>query len=512
MNGAESVVATLVGGGVDLCFANPGTTEMPFVAALDSVGGVRPILCLFEGVATGAADGYARMADKPAATLLHCGAGLANGIANLHNAKRANSPIVNLVGDLATGARGRETPLTADVEGLARPVSAWVRTAKDAASIATDAAAAIQAAGKVGGKIATLIMPSDCCSDEGGVPASPAPLPPPSIGGERVDLATQILRAHGASVALILGGAALRSGPLELADRIARATGARILAPSAISRMERGAGRVAPARIPTPVDQGLAALAGIRHVLLVGAPEPVPFFLYPGKPPTLVPEGAVIHRIADADVAGLAIAMIADQVGPAALAAMVTADRPEAASGSIGAAAVARSIAALLPDHAIIVDESVSLGRDLYGETAGAAPHDWLQVTGGAIGDGPPLAIGAALAAPGRRVVNVEGDGSAMYTVQALWTQARERLDVTTVILSNRSYAVLHHELARAGKSGGAATRALLDMTDPALDWPSLARAMGVPGARVTNMDEFNAVFASANKAPGPFLIEVVFP
>jgi acetolactate synthase-1/2/3 large subunit len=513
MNGAESLVHTLVGGGVAVCFANPGTSEMHFVAALDRVPGMRCVLGLFEGVVTGAADGYARMADKPAATLLHLGPGLANGMANLHNANKASTPIVNIVGDHATYHRRYDAPLTSDIEGAARTVSRWVKTAAAAHTLAADGAAAIAAARTPPGQVATLILPADTAWNEGSdpMPVPPAPAPA-SVAPEAVRAAAQALRA-GAAALLLLGGRALRADGLALAGRIARKTGARLLAQTFNARIERGRGRVAIERIPYPVDQALAALAGLKHVILVGAKMPVAFFAYPGKPSLLAPADAAAHVLArpEEDAIG-ALAALAEEVGAAGLAVPLVDEEPPApAAGAITPAALAASLGALLPENAIVVDEGVTTGRGFFPSTRAAAPHDWLQNMGGSIGIGLPLATGAAVACPERTVVALEADGSAMYTIQALWTQAREGLAVKTVLFNNKSYAILRHELANVG-AGNPGRKALdmLALDRPALDFVGLARGMGVPGARVATMEEFNRRFAEALATPGPFLVEVL--
>lgn len=508
MNGAESLVHTLLGCGVDTCFTNPGTSEMHFVAALDRVPGMRCVLGLQENVVTGAADGYARMQDRPAATLLHCGPGLANGLANLHNARRAMSPIVNLVGDQATHHRGYDAPLTADTEGWARPVSVWTRTARSAPTVGADAAACVQAA--VSG-VATLILPSDTCWDDGGVVA--APVPPATqadVSPDAVDQAARILRAGGNTM-LILSGTALRADALALAQGILEATGARMLAQTSNARIEHGAGRVAIERVPYPVDQALQALSGVQTVILIGAKEPVGFFAYPGKPGRMCPDDCVVHVLARPEQDGrVALQRLAAALGtgPSATVAVRTATEP--ARGAIDPEAFAQSVAALLPENAIVVDESVTFGRSIYSACGTAAAHDWLQLTGGAIGDGIPLATGAAIGAPGRRVVGLQADGSAMYTLQGLWTQARERLDVTTVILSNRSYAILLGEYRNVGANPGRTAMDMLDLSNPDLDWVRLAGGMGVDAARAETMDEFNLLFQQANARPGPFVIELV--
>ena len=298
MNGAESLVHTLLACGVDTCFSNPGTSEMHFVAALDRIPGMRCILGLQENTVTGAADGYARMTDKPACTLLHCGPGLANGLANLHNARRARSSIVNLVGDQATYHRPLDAPLTADTEGWARGVSSWVRTASKAETVGADCAVAVQAARTSPGGIATLILPSDTCWDDGGVVGTPLPeIAKPQVPPDAIAAAVRALRS-GEPTLLLLGGYALRAGPLAVARGILAATGARMLAQTSNARMERGAGRTAIDRLPYPVDQAIAALAGLKHIILVGAITPVGFFAYPGKPGLMAPPDCQIHVLA----------------------------------------------------------------------------------------------------------------------------------------------------------------------------------------------------------------------
>lgn len=510
VNGAESLVSTLLASGVDTCFANPGTSEMHFVAALDRIPGMRCVLGLFEGVVTGAADGYARIAEKPAATLLHCGPGLANGMANLHNARRANAMMVNCVGDQATYHRPLDAPLTADAEGWARGVSGWVRTATRARDVGADAAVAVQAARTSPGQIATLILPSDTCWEPGGVAALPLPVPPaPRVPPVSVEVAARALRS-GAKAVIIMAGSALREGPLALAQGIAAATGATIMAQMSNARIEHGRGRQPIARVPYPVDQAVAVLAPFKLVVLVGAKLPVGFFAYPGKPDVLTAPDAEIQVLArpEHDLPQ-ALAALAEAVGAKAVPAPAL-ERPRPATGAISSETVAQSVAALMPENAIIADESVSFGRAFFSGMDAAAPHDWLQITGGAIGCGMPLATGAAVAGKGRRVINLEADGSAMYTLQSLWTQAREKLDVTTVILSNRKYAILLHELANVGANPGRTALDMLDIGNPDLGWTKLAAGMGVEGARAETMGQFNDLLAASVRRPGPFVIELV--
>jgi acetolactate synthase I/II/III large subunit len=506
MTGAESLVHTLLANGIDVCFANPGTSEMHFVAALDRFPGIRCVLGLQENVVTGAADGYWRMAEKPAATLLHCGPGLANGLANLHNARRAQSGIVNIVGDQATHHRALDAPLTADTEGWARGVSAWTRTATDATTVGHDAAAAVEVARQ--GQIATLIVPADIAWNPEGSVGQPFPLPPvPKPAQHAIENAERALRS-GPSTLLLLGGASLRGAALADAHRIAVATGARIMAQTHNARIERGCGRPWVARVPYRVDQALAELAPFQHLILVGATPPVSFFAYPGKPGRLYPPECELHVLARPEqdapfaLAQLADALRAPRVSPAA----GGIDR----AGPSGAqtAALAETIAGLLPPNAVVVNEAGTCGPAIYAASYGSAPHDWLDLTGGAIGAGLPMAVGAAIAAPGRRVLSLQADGSGMYTVQALWTQARERLAVTTIVFSNRTYAILLAELAQVGAKAGPTARNMMTLSDPNIGWVHLATGLGVEAARAENCEQLADLLRSSFSRSRPFLIE----
>src|SRR5215210_2070780 len=513
MNGAESLVETLAGAGVEVCFANPGTSEMHFVAALDQVGDMRCVLGLFEGVATGAADGYARMADKPASTLLHLGPGLANGLANVHNARRANTPMVNIVGDHATYHKEYDAPLTSDVEGAARPFSDWVMTSADSRSVARDGADAVAAAMAPPGRVATLILPADASWNEAD---GPAPLPPVEgrapVAPEAISDIALVLRS-GEPAVLFLGGHALREVGLMLAGRIAAKTGARLLAQTLNARVERGAGRVAIDFLPYPVDEAIATLADVRHLVLVGSEAPVAFFAYPEKPSALSPPQCETHTLATPgeDIVG-ALEALAEELGAPQNAPVQAREKYPPPSGeAITLEAAAAAIGTLLPEGAILVDEALTAAAAFISRTRGAATHDYLQVTGGAIGIGLPLATGAAVACPGGKGVCLRADGSALYTLQALWTQAREGLDVTTVLLNNRSYAILKHELANVG-SGEAGRRALdmMELDRPVLDWPGLARGMGVEAGRARTREELDRQLAAGLRSEGPYLIDLV--
>ena len=513
MNGAESLVRTLLAGGVDVCFTNPGTSEMHFVAALDHVPGMRSVLCLFEGGVTGAADGYYRMAGKPASTLLHLGPGLANGVANLHNAKKANSGIVNIVGEHATYHVELDAPLTADIEGIAWPVSHWVRTSRSAADIARDGAEAIRTARTPPGQIATLILPGDTAWSEASEPLEAlAPPARTAVAGENIEAAAQALA--GPETLLLLGGAALEPDNLERAARVAAKTGCGLLTEWSNARLERGAGRIEVDRIPFVVDKALALLAGYRTVVLCGARPPVAFFAYPDKPSVLTPEGCAFVELADVagDLTG-ALDGLVEACGAAATAPRgVSALRaPGLPSGAIDPGKLASLLGTLIPENAIIVDESITTGRDFFPLTAGAPPHAWLNNRGGSIGFGLPVATGAAIACPERKVIALEGDGSAMYTVQSLWTMARENLDVTTLIFANRSYRILMGELANVGvRNPGPRAIDMLSLNRPDLDWVALAKGMGVPASRCEDCESLAKAFTRHVAEPGPALIEVV--
>ena len=510
MNGAESLVRTLLASGVDTCFANPGTSEMHFVAALDKVEGMRCILGMAETVVTGCADGYARMTGKPAATLLHCGPGFANGIANVHNARRAHAPMVNIVGDHATYHRPFDAPLTTDTEGLARTVSHWVRTSTSSAQVGADGAAAVQAAMTPPGQIATLILPADTAWNEGAKVGAPLPAPArPAVAPDILRAIAQTLRSREPAM-LILSGQALSEAGLVAAHRVAHVTGAKLRTPTQVPRMARGRGRVPVDRIPYVVDNALKVLAGTRHVFLVGAKPPTAFFAYPGKPSLVSPPDAVTHVIARPEQdAVAALEWLADELGAPKNAPILDAGtKPQLVRGKFEPEAFAHTLAALLPENCIVAEDAVTSGRALFAPTFSAAPHDWLQITGGAIGHGFPCATGAALACPQRRVVCLQADGAGMYTVQSLWTQAREKLDVVNVVFANRVYKILHGELLSVGAQPGRASNELFDLARPELDWVGLAGSMGVEAARVETLEGFADVFNAACGRRGPFLIE----
>jgi acetolactate synthase-1/2/3 large subunit len=514
VNGAQALIKTLVDGGVDVCFANPGTSEMHFVAALDSVPQMRGVLTLFEGIATGAADGYARIAERPAAVLLHLGPGLGNGLANLHNARRARVPMVVVVGDHATYHKKYDAPLESDIDALAGSVSGWVHRTADTANVATDAAEAI-AVSVAGKQISTLILPADVSWTEGAEigEISPRQPKPADVDTDAVELAAKALRSNEPTV-LLIGGDATRSAGLTAATRIAAATGAGCYCETFPTRLERGAGVPAVDRIAYFAEAVVAQLDGAKHLVLAGAASPVSFFAYPGKPSDLVPEGCSVHVLAGPNGAAAALAALADEVAPGTTAAVAAPSRPQLPTGALTAASVADVVGAVMPEHVIVVDESNTSSVPLTAATAGAPAHDWLTLTGGAIGYGIPAAVGAAVAAPDRPVLCLESDGSAMYTISGLWTQARENLDVTTVIYNNGAYDILRIELQRVGAGSAPGPKALdlLDLSRPTIDFVKIAEGLGVPARRVTSAEEFADALRAAFAEPGPHLIDAIVP
>ena len=522
MNGAQGLITTLVERGVRVCFANPGTSEMHFVAALDTVPEMRGVLTLFEGVATGAADGYARMSGDPAAVLLHLGPGLGNGLANLHNARRARVPMLVVVGDHATYHKRFDAPLESDIDSVAGTVSGWVRRTASPAEVCADTADAVGFA-RTEQRIATLILPADVSWSEGATPAesssavveSPAAQPdrPGSAAAADVE---EVLRS-GEQVAILIGGDATRAPGLTAAARLAERFGARLFCETFPARLERGAGIPAAERIAYFGEAAAAQLTGVRRLILAGAASPVTFFGYPGKPSDLVPEGCTVHTLAGPVGAVGALTALADALAPNTVAAEAPASRPLLPTGPLTVQSAADVIGALLPERAIVVDESNTSGFLLPQATAGAPAHDWLTLTGGAIGYALPVALGAAIAAPDRPVLCLESDGSAMYTVSALWSHARERSNITTVVFANRAYDILRIELQRVGaqESGqptGAKAESLLDLSSPTMDFVQMGHSMGVPSRRVTDAGDFAEALRWAFNEPGPHLIEAVMP
>lgn len=512
MNGAESIVKSLKAAGIDRCFANPGTSEMHFLGALDRIGGIDCALCLFEGVVTGAADGYARMTGTPAVTLLHCGPGLANGLANLHNARRARVPMLNIVGDHARDHVKYDTPLTSDTEAVAATFSNWVRKVDAPEDLAGDLHAALTATMDPAGGVATLVLPADIAWSDGPAPltAPPAPPAPVPVPEEMVAEAVQLIE-RGAPVLFFVTGGALAPEGARALGRLARHNAVEVLSAINGARYERGAGRADIPRIPYGAAEGRQRLAHFKHVFLVGTSEPASFFAYPGQPGSMVPEGCAVHRFSDPGMDAVpALAEIADRLGLAPDAYDTIEFAPTAPpSGVLTPQTIAAAIAATLPENAIICDEGLTQGAEVMGATRHCLPHSWIQITGGAIGNGFPLALGAAIGAPDRRVIAVQADGSGLFTLQSLWSQAREGANVTTVVLSNGRYEILNTEMKNIGiDTPGPLAQQMMTLNEPTIDWMGLSRGFGVPAAVAEDAETLMALLHKANAAEGPFLIE----
>ncbi len=514
MTGAECLLRTLLKNGVDVCFMNPGTSEMQFVAALDRVSGMRPVLGLFEGVCSGAADGYARMLRKPAATLLHLGPGLGNALANFHNARKARSPIVNIVGDHATAHQAFDAPLSADVGAFARTVSDWVQVAGSGREMGACATRAVEAAMGPPGRVATLIVPADYSwNDAGELGGMASPPGRPRATDQAVNDAAQLLRKLGPAAGVLMGGETVVDAGLIAAQRIALGSGARLFYDRNASRAALGVDRFAPQRVAYFPERAEAQFAGIKHMFLVEAKAPVSFFAYPGRKSTLLPDDCEVTVLAGIDDDGIyALEALADCF-PALdeTAANGQIGVLEIGDGSLTTESLGRAIVALLPEGAIVSDEMVSSSEAVVPLLGAAKQHDFLPVTGGSIGQGLPVAVGAAIACPDRKVVALEADGSGMYTLQALWTMARERLDVTVVIFSNRRYRILDVEMQRTGSGAlGPLANNMLDIGRPDLNWVKLAEGCGVEASRATTAREFMDQFSAALQFSGPRLVEAI--
>lgn len=513
MNGAEALLKTLVDSGIEVCFANPGTSEMHLVSAIGRTDTMRPILCLFEGVVTGAADGYARMSDKAAITLLHLGPGLANGMANLHNAKKAHVPLINIVGDHAPYHLKYDAPLTSDVIAHAEINSAWIKVATSADDLSVCGAEAVAAAHEGDGKIATLIAPANFAwEDANGASEAVTRQPTNHAESNALKHAAALLQ-NGKRTAFVLGGRAMRDEATTIVASIAQQTGATLFCETFPTRIERGAGRVAVPRIPYFAEQAVEVLAQFEQFIVICSQTPAAFFAYPDLPSLLVPESAEVHVAIARDenvvdgLEQLARLLRIKEFAPQRQARL----SEELPTGPLTTAAVGDALSALMPDNAIVSDEGITAGAEVFQRTQGAAAHDWLAITGGAIGQGLPLSLGASIACPNRKVIALQADGSGMYTLQALWSMARENTDVTIVLLNNDSYAILNVELMRLkAETPNDKTLSMLDLSKPSLNWQEIAQGMGVEATRATSAEAFCQQFSDAVASKGPRLIEAM--
>lgn len=516
MNGAESLLTTLINNNIDVCFTNPGTSEMHFVAALDEVEGMRCVLCLFEGVLSGAADGYARMAGKPASTLLHLGPGLGNALANLHNAKKGHVPVVNIVGDHASYHLEYDAPLTADIEGIARPMSHWVHTSKSPDQIAKDTAEAVRQAGI--GQVATLMLPADVSwgDNANGAEAAVVIAPPTAVPRSRIEDAVTKLKS-GKKCMIMVGGRNISEEQGLMLSRVGKASGARICTDVFPTRLARGAGRAVIERLPYLAELAIDHIKDIEQLILIGTAEPVSFFAYPNVPSVIASKHCEQTSLAgpNDDIDQLVLDLVdcfdAANIEPDVQPLVI----PELPTGALDVNAAAQALAHFIPENAIVVDEAATSSMSVFPQTAKARAHDLLNLTGGSIGWGLPGAVGAAIACPDRKVICLEGDGSAMYTIQSLWTMARENLDIVIIIFNNRKYSILELEFGRTGARGGVPgpkAASTLDIGSPDMNFVNIANGMGVPASRATTAEEFNTQLEAALSSSGPHLIDAIVP
>lgn len=508
MNGAQLLIAAALSEGIEVCFANPGTTELPLVLALDETPGIRSILCLHENVATGAADGYGRMLSKPAMCLLHLGPGLANGLTNLHNARRAGTPLLNVIGEHATWHIQADPLLASNIEALAHTFSVFTKRSTDAQNTAVNLTDAIHATAT---GVATLIVPHDCqLAEAGDVSPARRQLPKSSYSPTNVSKSAKALQ-RGRS-AILLGGKGLSEAGLKLAGRISVATGADLLCDTFFARMERGGDLPTATRLPYFPDQALALTRRYESVVLAGTRRPVAFFGYPGLPSYLTSEEQTVALATSAeDVLGALEALAAELNAPNDIPQKPRAPLPAMPKGRLNTQSVAAVIARLQPENGIVMDEALTVGMAYFESSQSAPRFSHLMLTGGAIGQGPGAATGAAIACPGRKVINFESDGCGAYSVQAFWTQARENLDVVTIIGSNRSYNILNVEFERAGvKALGPIARSMTGLDHPYLDWVRIGEGFGVPSVAVDSAEAFARELENALARKGPRLIEAI--
>ena len=508
ITGAEAILKVAAAADIKICFANPGTTELSLVQALDHNPSIHSVLAIFEGVCTGAADGYARISGKPALALLHLGPGLANGLANLHNARKAGTPVISVVGEHASWHIAANAPLTSDIGTLARPMSKFVHTTTRPELAATDMATAITHALQLPSGPATLIVPGDVqwaqVPDQQVSIQLPVHTTPNSTDIER---AARALRSGNA--ALVLSGSALRTPGLRAADRIARATGCRVLAPTFPPVQDRGAGLICPDKIPYPPEPARQLLASYHNVILAGAAEPVAFFGYPNSRSGLCAEDAAIIQLCDPTVdPASALVALADTIGAPPVRNVPAPERPQAPHGPLTPLLMCQAIAAAQTENTIVMDEGATAGFSYYSFSAGAPPFTYMTLTGGSIGQGLPCAVGAAAAEPHKRVICLEGDGSSLYTIQSLWTMAREKQKVTTVICKNRAYSILRWEMERARTTPGPASLALTGLDNPEISYVKIAEGFGVEARTVRTGEELTNALRHSFTSSDPMLIE----
>ncbi len=514
MTGAEAIIGSLADCGVAACFANPGTSEMHLVTALDREPRIKSVLCLFEGVATGAADGYARMSGVPALTLLHLGPGYLNAGANIHNARRAYVPMVNLIGDHAVTHRAYDAPLASDIASLARPNSRWLKSVdrvEDAGRLAVEAFEASY--GPPPGPV-SLIMPADTAWTKGASRASAGLRAGLKIADDTLFEQAGRAVTKAKRPAILVNGTALHPGGVQMLRRL-EMQGVRVLTDTFMARHVRGGGLYDAPRLPYFAEMAVETMAGVDLLIIAGTKPPVAFFAYPNTPGAFTPKDARTITLGGPETDSLdAVTRLVDWLGAPVVSANISWSRPEPATGAtFNPHTIGQSLAALLPEDALISDDGVTSGLPIYQTMATGPRHEWLGHTGGAIGQGMPVAVGAAIARPDVKTVCLAGDGAGMYTVQALWTMARENLDIITIVFVNHAYRILKIELARTGAGNpGPAANGMLSLGQPEIDWVKLSEGLGVGAEAVSTCEQFNDALRRAVATRGPRLIACMIP
>jgi len=506
MNGAQALLDLYSNLGVEVCFANPGTTEMALVHALESTPSIRPFLGMTEGVVAGAADGYGRMSDVPAISILHLGPGFANSISNLHNARRAKTPMITIVGDHATWHAEADAPLASDLYGLAHAASDWVGTIATPRSVLVMGMEAYRQA--MEGQVATLIFPTDMQEAE----ASSAPVGLSSVPYHPVAIVSESVMAalRRPKSALFLGGGALRGENLRLASAIAIKTESRLISETFSARMERGAGVPSTERLPYFPEQAMACLEDLDTLVLVGAKAPVAFFGYEGMESNVVPDWVAVHSLSTERDPSLALQALSAQVGVDS-ADINNVEPANGASesvpdGSLTPKTIGVTIAATQAPGTIMIDEAATSGLPYFHSSADAPSFDHLMLTGGSLGFGLPAAIGVAIACPDRPIVAFVADGSSLYTMQSLWTMQRYGLNVTVIVAANEQYRILRVEADRAEIPMGPVVSAMTDISG--VSWTDLAKGLGVLAVQVATCPELAAAMVHRRASKGPYLIE----
>ena len=514
MNGAAAFFKSIVDNGIDTIFACPGTSEMQVV---DEVGysNLRVVLCLFENSVTGMADGYARMLDKPALGMVHVTCGLTNALANMHNARIANSRMIIFGGGVHVAHEVNE-PVHSMLQRqpyVAQIAAQCVIEARSPDQLAAAATQALKASNDGAGKIVYVYGPNNAVWGESSFQGK---LTSSAEQRQRVSTATissiaDTLKA-GKKTAFILDNLALREEGLEILGRIAEGAGGRLFREWLPSRIAMGAGRVRTETLPYGGAEGRELLSEFDQIVLVGAKIPVCPFSYENQPWVKIPENCNVHTLATADHDILAaLEELATQLDLPEKASNRYNRKPgEPPTGPLSGNSIVQSLSILMPADSIVLDEAMLENVMFPLLMDGAAPFDFMAACpGGAIGAGPPVACGAAIACPNRKVILLEGDFSLMQGNTALWSMAQHNLDICVINYNNEGSASLSTELARV-RQGEAQPKSieLLRIRKPTIDYAAMAESMGVPASRAETAEEFHLQLTKAMSTKGPHFID----